>query len=182
MLYTIDVHNHRLAAWSASTAARASRLCRFSVQQGVRILEGSGFDRDLASPDLLPQPDALDFVHRGWRTRVIDAAAQEGVPPFTHGVAAKLINSYLKVRFVCGGHHEHERVRRLHPPIDALLLMELARNDVGGLRRDWRRFAHARWSKFDSDTYEGVIKLIKETLNGEPMWTIEQYWGGYQGR
>jgi hypothetical protein len=41
---------------------------------------------------------------------------------FTHGIAAKLVNVYLKSVFVCGGRHDHPRVRALHPPIDSLLL------------------------------------------------------------
>ena len=35
---------------------------------------------------------------------------------FTHGVAAKLINCYLKSRFVCGGYHAHARGRACTHP------------------------------------------------------------------
>ena len=73
----------------------------------------------------------MDEEHRRWRAVVKKAAKFEGLN-FTHGVAAKLINVYLKSRFVCGGHHAHKRVHNLHPPIDAILL----KRDVGlqGLR------------------------------------------------
>ena len=101
--------------------------------------------------------------------------------PFTHGIAAKLINGYLKDRFVCGGYHEHERVKCLHPPIDALLLGALAEENVGGHAQQWREFRDQRWSKFDSAMYQAVINLIRESLPaGEPLWKIEQYWRGHQ--
>lgn len=182
MPYPIEEHTHRSAAWDAATSARASPLCRFTVQAGKEILEDCGFSAEkLASPDQLPTPEELDREHRRWRAAVVAAAGTKGIA-FTHGIAAKLINSYLKARFICGGHHEHERVRCLPPPIDAVLLKALADNDVGGFRAEWRRFHVAAWSKFDSLQYEGVIGLIRRALPaGEPLWKIEKYWQGYQG-
>ena len=69
-------------------------------------------------------------------------------------MAAKLINCYLKSRFVCGGHHSHERVRNLHPPIDAVLLKTLADVNLGGYERQWQQAGRTRWSKFNSEQYE----------------------------
>jgi hypothetical protein len=79
--------------------------------------------------------EQMDLQHRAWRSRVIAMAATEGLS-FTHGVAAKLINVYLKAVFVCGGQHDHAQVQALHPPIDSVLLKELSVRDVGGLRRE----------------------------------------------
>lgn len=180
MPYTIEDHNHRLAAWAASSAASASRLCRFTVHEGVAILEACGFVAAFSSPEQLPLAADLAAKHREWRDEVIAAAANQGLI-FSHGIAAKLINSYLKVRFVCGGHHANTRVQMLHPPIDALLLKELAAVDFGGNARLWRKFHRARWSKFDSATYEDVIALIRSSLPpGEPLWKVEEHWQGYQ--
>lgn len=177
--YTIEEHKHRLAAWAASTAARASSLCRFNVEAGIAILEEVGFVPAFIVSQL-PEPENLDSIHRDWRRNTIAAASNRN-HAFTHGVAAKLINCYLKVRFVCGGDHTHRCVQTLHPPIDALLLMELARQDFGGRAREWRKLHDARWSKFDSPTYERVIKLIRESLPaGSPLWIIEQHWGGFR--
>lgn len=174
--YTIEEHNHRVAAWSGATGARASSLCRFKVQTGVKILEATGLDATFATPDHLPEPSKLDTTHKTWREAAIQAARNQGIQ-FTHGVAAKLINCYLKVRFVCGGHHEHERVRCLHPPIDALLLDGLAKQNVGGFKREWREFHGMAWSKFDSATYQNVIDLIRQALPpDEPLWKIEEHW------
>jgi hypothetical protein len=96
-------------------------------------------------------------------------------------VAAKIINCYLKVRFVCGGCHTHPSVAALHPPIDDVLLKELGRVNFGRRARDWRKYRQQRWSKFDSKTYEAVIHLIRATLpTGAALWQIEEHWGGHQ--
>jgi hypothetical protein len=176
--YTIEEHKHRLAAWAASRAASVNG-CRFKVQLGVAILEGSSFDAAFSLSDL-PAEDDVDVVHARWRKTVIKKSANYGLD-FTHGVAAKLINVYLKVRFVCGGKHADKRVQNLHPPIDALILQELAKQNFGGEAKQWRRFGLVRWSKFDSSTYQSAIALIRQTLPvGTPLWKIEEFWEGHQ--
>lgn len=106
-------------------------------------------------------------------------AASLGIA-MTHGVAAKLINCYLKSRFVCGGHHAHENVAALHPPIDAIVLDTLASEDNGCHRDRWNSFRRIRWSKFTSEQYQEVITLIRESLGDKPMWMIEEHWRGNQ--
>lgn len=178
MSYTIEVHKHRLAAWAASRAASVNG-CRFKVQLGAAILEESGFDAAFSLTDLPTESD-VDVVHARWRKAIIKKSAKHGLD-FTHGVSAKLINIYLKVRFICGGNHADKRVSNLHPPIDALLLQELAKQDFGGKAKQWRKFGQARWSKFDSATYQSAIELIRQTLPaGTPLWKIEEYWEGFQ--
>lgn len=179
-MYSIEDHKHRLAAWDAATSARASPLCRFKVELGMRILEAAGFGPDFSCVEQLPQLTKTDAAHEEWRINVIKKAKVHGLE-FTHGVAAKLINCYLKARFVCGGHHGDPRVAGLHPPIDAVLLDALAKQNVGGQGRVWKGFHKACWSKFDSDTYQAVIECIRDSLDeGEPLWMIEQYWKGHQ--
>ena len=174
--YTIERHQHLFAAWAASRAAATVKGCRFKVEQGRAILESCGL-ADLSAPEQLPTSEGIDEQHRHWRTRAIEVAKVQKLP-FTHGIAAKLINVYLKSRFVCGGHCAHERVRNLHPPIDDELLKTLIRLNVGGHAQQWR---DARpWSKLDSGRYEQLIELIRETLNGEPLWKIEEHWKGNQ--
>lgn len=176
--YGIELHCHRLAAWAACRGASVKN-CRFSVEQGREILEECGFKAGFSRPEQLPEPHAIDEEHRKWRAAIVAAAKSRGLP-FTHGVAAKLVNLYLKGRFVCGGHHAHGRVQSLHPPIDGLLLESLAEQDVGRKAKEWKRAAKSRWSKFGSDDYEQVIALIRASLKGAPLWKIEKYWRGYQ--
>jgi len=179
MSYTIEEHKHRSAVWGAATGARASMLCRFPVRDGKLILEEAGFTAKFSLANL-PSPKNIDTKHRQWRETIIQKAADRNYT-FTHGIAAKLINGYLKDRFVCGGFHDYEKVKCLHPPIDALLLDTLAKINFGGHSRKWRMFFNLRWSKFDSKTYQDVISLMRQSLGpGKPLWKIEQYWSGHQ--
>jgi hypothetical protein len=178
--YGIEHHKHRFAAWAACRAASVVN-CRFSVAQGRAVLEASGFTASFYRPEQLPNPEpiAVDDTHREWRNAVVREAETRGLS-FTHGVAAKLVNIYLKSRFVCGGYHEHPRVQGLHPPIDSVLLRRLAAENVGGHEREWKQAAKTRWSKFDSGDYERVIVLIRHASGVQPLWKIEWHWSGNQ--
>jgi hypothetical protein len=172
--YSIHEHTHHFAAWAAGRAASTSTL-RMSVDKGRRLLEAVGFAADFATPDLLPDPSTIDTEHRRWRASTMIHSAK-----LTEGIAAKLINVYLKARFVCGGFADHPSVTALHPPIDRLLLNELGRRDFAGQGRFWRRASQDGWSTFDGPRYEEVIDRIRAGLDGKPMWMIESHWRGHQ--
>lgn len=174
----LQIH-HQFAAWAASTAASASPKCRFSVADGVGILEAIGFGPGYARPDKLPAPVSFDKCHRRWRERGIREAKKRGIT-MSHGVAAKLINVYLKSRFTCGGHANHPKVKAIHPPVDSILLRTLADKNYGGLGPTWRKLNSMRWSKFDSDTYQLAIDCIKSIQNPEPLWAVELHWNGFE--
>jgi hypothetical protein len=176
--YEIEQHKHLFAAWAAGRAASV-KGCRFSVEHGREVLEACGFTYQFATPEQLPTAERIDDQHRRWRNAAIRTAESHGLS-FTHGVAAKLINIYLKSRFVCGGRHSHERVHNLHPPIDDVLLAELGRLDIGGYAKHWRQARRTRWSKLNSEQYEQLIGLVRQSLKGEPLWKIEEYWRGNQ--
>lgn len=178
MPYTIEEHKHRFSAWAAGRAANVNG-CRFSVEQARAILEAAHLNQLLSSPDNLPVPQEIDNSHREWRGNIIVAAQDQGLT-FTHGVAAKLINIYLKASFVCGGHHAHARVQALHPPIDSVLLDELSAQNIGTFRRAWNEARRIRWSKFNSEQYETVINSIRASMPNQALWEVEQFWRGYQ--
>lgn len=179
MPYTIEEHKHRYAAWAASRAA-STKTCRFEVQIGKEILEEVGLNALLSSPEKLPPSARIDAEHRLWREKAISAAEKRGLVGFGHGVAAKLINVYLKGAFVCAGHEKHPNVEALHPPIDSLLLNELYLNNFGGLKGEWSLARKLRWSKFNSFQYEAVINSIRRAMPNTPLWQLELYWRGHQ--
>jgi len=144
------------------------------------IIEQAGLNNLIEAPDMLPERASFDDKHLLWRNEVIAAARNLGLI-FTHGVAGKLINVYFKTVFVCGGHASHPSVSAHHPPIDEVLLKALRDNDVANLKKEWRKAIKKRWSKFGPEDYQAVIDSIKEAVGDEPMWTIEQYWQGFQG-
>ena len=171
--YDIYEHTHRFAAWAAATGASASPRCRFTVEAGKAILERAGFDARLRHPKQLPSPDRMDEVHLAWRKAVIREARKLGLE-FTHGIAAKLINLYLKARFTCGGYADHPHVAALHPPIDSLLLKAFNRTKSPTDRLP------VHWSTFDSLTYQEAIEALREAQKGVPLWAAESLWKGYQ--
>ena len=187
--YDIIEHVHRLAAWAASRAAGTVKGMRFEVQQGKTILESAGMRKVLAAgKNALPtHAAAMDAAHREWRTKVIHHASTMSLGfEFTHGLAAKLINIYLKVAFVTLDNATHSQVGLLHPPIDRELLTGLAAlaksENEAEAARSWRAFRDDAWSSFDSATYEAVIAAIRSELAGQPMWKVESAWQGFQGK
>jgi|JI10StandDraft_1071094.scaffolds.fasta_scaffold17172_3 hypothetical protein len=179
--YTLDLHNHRFAAWAAGRAASTSTW-RFTVEAGRKLLESCGFTPDMAAPDTLPDATRTDGAHTDWRAAMKAATAvmYPSAPVLTDGIAAKLINVYLKARFVCGGFANHPNVVGLHPPIDSLLLKELALKDFAGRAREWRTAYRVGWSNFDGQQYQSVVDSIRGGLNGQPMWMIEKFWKGHR--
>ncbi len=205
--YSHETHRHRFAAWAAARAASSSKSCRFAVQLGVALVEHTSLRALAAGWDQLPEAAAFDGAHRAWRQEIVEAAP--GLPGWTrpegaagramtHGVAAKLINVYLKTLFACSVDADpagldalrRAKLAAIHPPIDRLLLDALAKKNFEERRRSWRRFRDRGWSAFSSEDYEAVIALIREVTahdneGGEPggggLWKIERYWPGYQG-
>ena len=179
MPYSIEEHKHRFAAWAAGRAANVNG-CRFTVEQGKAILEKAGLNDVAKSLDNLPEADEFDKNHKEWREKVI-VAAHEHELQFTHGVAAKLINIYLKSIYVCGNDHSNEKVKAIHPPIDSVLLEALYKKNISGKRNEWQAARTARWSKLTSAQYQNVINAIKSTIpNGKGLWEIEEHWQGFQ--
>ncbi|MCP3924201.1 MAG: hypothetical protein GY714_16605 [Desulfobacterales bacterium] len=179
MSYSIEEHKHRFAAWAAGRASNV-KGCRFTVEQGKIILEEAGLKDVSNSLENLPQPSEFDRKHKEWRNAVIKAANKHNLN-FTHGVAAKLINIYLKSIYVCSSYTNNEKIKVIHPPIDSVLLDALYKLNVSGKKKEWQAARKARWSKLDSDQYQRVINAIKATIPKENgLWTIEEYWQGYQ--
>ncbi len=179
MPYSIEEHKHRFAAWAAGRAANV-KGCRFKVEQGKLILEGASLHVIASTIDNLPQPNDFDRQHREWRNDIIQAAQRYQLA-FTHGVAAKLINIYLKSIFICGGNHEDPRVKAIHPPIDRVLLDALYKHNIGGQRYEWQAARRIRLSRLNCEQYERVISAIKQTIpEGSGLWEIEEHWQGFQ--
>lgn len=173
--YNIQIHSHRLAAWAASRGASTRRRA-FSVAAGTKILERAGFVPTMKHPPV--SQVAFDQWHQTRRKEIVSLAKDAGLTRFTEGQAAKLINLYLKNRFVCRGGNE---VRSFHPPIDRILLLSLMRSDVGGMRKKWRDHAKKGWSNLDGEGYTKLINDARIALSitegkNAGLWMIEKYW------
>jgi hypothetical protein len=182
--YDIYKHRHMFSSWAAGRAASV-KDCRFPVIAAFNIIEHLQLETRFKEPSQLPTANEFDDHHRRWRSKAIDFVKHDtssgfksasSINNFTHGIAAKIINIYLKSMFVCGGHHDHPSVAAIHPPIDSLLLEKLRRKHLRNPQNPWKKYDKIRWSKFTSEQYEDVISLIKQEMNGLPLWRIEEYW------
>jgi hypothetical protein len=165
----------RFAGWAAATGASASPICRFKVADGIAILESVGFTKDNLSTSSLPSPKNFNVKHRTWRNAAVLAAKKRRIK-MSHGVAAKLINLYLKSIYICGGRSNHPKVAALHPPIDSILLRELIKISDKKHKQIFVKLSKTRWSKFTSADYELAISTVRSLTHPKPTWTVESLW------
>lgn len=196
--YSIEQHKHIFASWAASRAAsvRPSKNSKlpiksFTVQEGLEVLEEIGFTKDFKLESLPKSQEEFDNEHAKWCDKAIskfesfEDKKKSSEDRFSYGVAAKLINCYLKVRFVCGGDHNLERVNFVHPPIDSLLLTSLVK-DSSDFKKFYKELKSKAWSNFEKSHYTSVINKIKEIDDleylghKESLWKIEYYWQGHR--
>ncbi|MBP6881653.1 MAG: hypothetical protein KBC35_03430 [Candidatus Pacebacteria bacterium] len=185
--YDLAEHRHRYASWCASRAASVRRKCTFSAKTGKEIIEKSGLQLVSAGWESLPESTDFDKWHKQMREKVLKTAkGNNGVKgKFTHGIAAKLINVYLKTIFVVGAQEkltdrQSKLLKTIHPPVDRTLLQELARNNVGELRTEWVKYEKKGFSSFDSGEYDSVIQNIRKCTAEGSLWEIEEFFKGYQ--
>lgn len=154
---------------------------RFNVRSCVRWLEAVGLDESF-NLDALPSPHQFNEMHRDLRKRLIEKAMTISQFELSDGQAAKIINCYLKARFINAQTAHLDKVHSIHPPIDRLLLDELIRiADLDGAQKQKLKAAKDRgWSALGADEYEAIIAVLQDLSDGEPLWSIERYWRGFQ--
>jgi len=175
--YGIHQHQHRFAAWAAARAASTTNR-RFAVSVGESWLVAVGLHAGLQIEQLPETAEAFDVWHRNLRGALIRAS--DGA--LSHGQAAKLLNCYLKARFITSFSTGLPAASVAHPPIDRLLLSKIL--EAGILEFDRaraiRKLREAAWSNWNSDEYEEAIHILRSINPDEPFWMIEQYWPGYK--
>lgn len=182
MSYNINEHKHRLAYWATARAAQR-RTNVGSVSNVRQLIEYIGLERLINLPDKLPIPEQIDKTHEEWRNKIVKFSAEkllcnnsEGI---SHGTAAKIINVYLKIIFVCAGYEEHANVKALHPPIDRVLLKNLFKEkDYKRIFSKYNIAILPNWTSLSSKAYQDIINALREIQcsHNEPLWKIEKYW------
>ena len=197
MRYDIDEHKHRFAVWTAGRAyARGGTGGGYSVANAKRLIEESGLSA-IKTPDQLPEPEGMDqfqydrieaLIKASEPLRYIHGKTKLSLPFLcTYGRAQKLVNIYLKTKFVCAGHHHHPSVRVLHPPLDRVLLQALVsfchahRHDetLADFRAEFQAARAPKgisWTEFDKEAYRAFIDAIKTLQRGKPLWAVEEHW------
>ena len=194
-------HIFRFAAWSASTAASSSPLCRFKVEIGAKILKISDCKNLCKGIDMLPDEN-FDYWHKNKCLEIKKNAISlfkehkqsEKVKNFSDGIAAKLINCFLKTVFIIQFEDNLSSINKkkigvIHPPIDRILLKGIIdnleilydENQILEKKNFWKKLSLS-WSTYSYDEYDKVIQEIKIIQNrrDKPLWDIEWCWKGFQ--
>lgn len=173
----IDIveHRHRLGVWSAARAAQRG-------WRGVNVflirktLEQCGVMDTVRDPARWPgTAEQFDAIHKMWVYSMQSYLEKSGVEA-AFGRCAKVIAIYLKVTVILAGYHDAPFARAIHPPVDAILLKSLARDDrfPAPARQLWRR---TKWKKLDATGYEELIESFRAVKLDQPgFWMIERYW------
>lgn len=219
-LYSLDIHKHRFACWCAATAASQVKTFRFSVETGRKLIElGAGPQEPPDESSFLNTIRSIQgFTAQSqfddWHAAVIESMRSNynlqvvldeenkkkgknkrvyilDRSNFTYGIAAKLLNCYLKAFYL----ESLESVfgRLIHPPVDRLLLRGLVERDKGRGFFDFQKFVDEKylsgsprlpaWTLLDEIAYKTVVSRIKlylETMGIGSLWKIEEAWKGHQ--
>ena len=107
---------------------------------------------------------------------------------YTYGIAAKILNCYLKVFFL-ESFGNQKFADFIHPPVDAILLKALRKEDKTLFNFKDPIFIHIgvqkipTWTRINENEYKEIIKLMKEFLSTKGqngLWKIESFWIGHQ--
>ena len=144
--YNLDLHKHTLSKWAASRAASQSKGFKFSVELGSKLLL-FGKKRSQASDqefiDYIKQienfnsQDDYDSWHHQTILNMTSYTHElkqlldkhnKSFNNYTYGIAAKILNCYLKVFFL-ESFGNQKFADFIHPPVDAVLLKALRKED-----------------------------------------------------
>ncbi|QLQ24421.1 MAG: hypothetical protein HZT41_05715 [Dechloromonas sp.] len=178
--YSIEKHKHLYAKWCAA-AAYGRGLAGGGNTLAFKLIEASGLGKVTGPEDIGQNVDEwqIEFMKN-----IADNATNQGVTDFSFGRAQKLVNIYLKTVLVCGGHHKHERVALLHPPLDFQLFKGLRsfllknRKTLAEARSAFieAQKLNPRWTTFSENDYRKHIEAIKLLMDGKPLYQVEEHW------
>ena len=203
--YNSDLHKHIISTWAASTAASQITF-RFSVECGMKLIllgaKGSFID-ELTFTNFIKEIKNFKSQkeYDSWHYSVIENMRKKSddlqlllekhnknYEDYSYGIAAKLLNCYLKVFFL--EYFGKEKFADfIHPPIDRLLLLALQEEDPKLFNFNNDVFVSVKypkipvWTKINVNEYTSIINLINEFIlsrGQKGLWRSEAFWRGHQ--
>ena len=203
--YNSDLHKHIISTWAASTAASQITF-RFSVECGMKLIllgaNGSFID-ELTFTNFIKEIKKFKSQkeYDSWHYSVIENMRKKSddlqlllekhnknYEDYSYGIAAKLLNCYLKVFFL--EYFGKEKFADfIHPPIDRLLLLALQEEDPKLFNFNNDVFVSVKypkipvWTKINVNEYTSIINLINEFIlsrGQKGLWRSEAFWRGHQ--
>ncbi len=168
--YDIGAHTHNFALWAAARAAQRNFTTVENFRNAAHACDLRKEVAGIDQPDL--DSNQFDKWHRGICGRLMKSLVDENVQNVTYGRMAKFVAIYLKVVAVIGSDPEGPLSQVAHPPIDRILLQNVAKNNssLGDL-------ASVNWTDLSEEEYFTVVNALRTVVDKkDPFWKLERFW------
>lgn len=162
----LDAMRFEFFAWAAARAAQAgsSKTTVAVLRQALVDADAICWHRTIAANC----PQSYD----AWHISAIETVFCNltSVPSMSWGIAAKLVNVYIKGRWLLSTSDQGPMRSFGHPAIDSILL-ELIDKAYGSTYSE-----SLRWQRMTRTEYEEVISHLRKRHPTQAIWTIEASW------
>ena len=163
--YTFTQHVHNYAVWTAARAVSRNFTTTALVKNAIEVSDLQSFVTSSAPIS----HEEFDRLHRVWANQLISELKKTTEGKASYGRAAKIISIYLKTAVVLCNKGECKKSAVIHPPIDAILLNNLASNCA------MPELKNEPWTTLDELKYWALVQKLRTTLP-KFDWTLEFYW------
>lgn len=160
----------QFAIWTAATAAKSS------ARQG-KYIKGTTIKRTFATADIEEiatdsgltkltvqeigkySMEEYDDLHTEMCESIMRHAMKRNIS-LTYGIAAKIVNVYIKTISINLGKNEYPVLRYIHPPVDRRIL-----TNIGAAFKNspfWRKNSKKAWTKLSKDEYMDIINSMRK--------------------
>jgi hypothetical protein len=171
-MYDLKTHIHTFACW---TAARASQRGFKTTKEIIKAIHDSNLFGILFSPQDRPiGPQAYDNWHRKTCALILQSL---GVDSKTnYGRAAKIVSVYLKTAVLLP-EGAKDFTATMHPPIDRILLKNLAKRLKKEGKPESSFYDDINWTQIGLDEYYRLIDRLRTDFpETKEFWKIEEGW------
>jgi hypothetical protein len=176
MSYLYQEHQHNFSAWAAARAAQRT-FKGATVPILKKSLEYAQLDVYIQTPSKHHTNELeFDAQHTIWCNQIVKYLNENGVEAPTFGLAAKLVNVYLKSSIVLSKYCDSKLASIVHPPIDDLLLKAIVADKSLSLSIR-NQCKGVRWTQFTEGSYQQLIQAFRShELHRPNFWELERYW------
>lgn len=176
MPYSYPEHQHNFSAWAAARAAQR-KFKGAKVPILKKSLEHVQLDVYVKTPSKHHTNEHdFDAQHTIWCNQIVKYLKENGVEAATFGLAAKLVNVYLKSSIVLSKYGDSKLASIVHPPIDDLMLKAIVADTSLSLRIR-NECKGIKWTQFTEVSCQKLIKALKNhDLHIPNFWELERYW------
>lgn len=169
----LDRMRFEFFAWASARAAQAG-----SSKTTVPVLRGALVNADAANwHRTIAVTSAKGYD--AWHMETIDGVHRKlvsTVPDIGWGIAAKLVNVFIKGRWLLDPGYAGPMRAFGHPAIDSIQLRIIDESCGSDFSRS------VRWHRMKRQEYAGVIARLRQCHPHEAIWTIEEGWSADRKR